>query len=106
VSATLILACNCRYRVAFFLDALEEWHRYSLPAFSEPMRSRLSSHCKDGHHPWPSTARYIRHTAEVSQRIREDSVTADIGSVKPPQPKGQRRRLGLVDLDTGEINDL
>jgi hypothetical protein len=25
---------------------------------------------------------------------------------RPTEPKGRRRRLGLVDLDMGEINDL
>jgi hypothetical protein len=38
---------------AFTSDALEEWHRYSLPAFTERMKSRLGSHCEDGHQPWP-----------------------------------------------------
>jgi hypothetical protein len=30
-------------------DALEEWHRYSLPSFIERMTCRLRSHCEDGH---------------------------------------------------------
>ncbi len=34
---------------AFTSDALEEWHRYSLPAFTERMKSRLRNHCEDGH---------------------------------------------------------
>jgi hypothetical protein len=44
-------------------------------------------------------------TAVISRRIREDHFAADIGAVRPTEAKGRRRpRLGLVDLDTGEIN--
>ena len=39
---------------AFTSDALEEWHRYSLPAFTERMEKRLKNHCEDGHQPWPA----------------------------------------------------
>ena len=28
-------------------DAMEEWHRYALPAFIERMRQRMKSHCED-----------------------------------------------------------
>jgi hypothetical protein len=87
-------------------DALEEWHRCMLPAFTERMNSRLRNHCEDGHQPWPAKGRYTRYMAEISRRTRGDSFAADVGSVRPTEPKGRRRRLGLVDLDTGEINDL
>ena len=88
-------------------DALEEWHRYNLPAFTERMSSRLRSQCEDGHQPWPGKGRYTRHTAESSRRTREDSFAADVAAVRPLEAKGRRRpRLGLVNLDTGEINDL
>jgi hypothetical protein len=56
---------------------LEEWHRYSLPPFTERMWSRLRSHCEDGHQSWPVKGRYTRHTAEVSRRMREDGFAAD-----------------------------
>jgi hypothetical protein len=88
-------------------DALEEWHRYSLPAFTERMKARLQSHCEDGHQPWPARGRYTRYTAEASRCIREDHYAADVAAVKPTEAKGRRRpRLGLVDLDTGELQDL
>jgi hypothetical protein len=88
-------------------DALEEWHRYSLPAFTERMRSQLRSHCEDGHQAWPAKGRYTRHTSEISRRIRQDRFAADVASVKPAEANGRRRpRLGLVDLDTGELKDL
>jgi hypothetical protein len=86
-------------------DALEEWHRHKLPAFTERMKSRLRNHCEDGHQPWPAKGRYIRYAAEISRRARQDSFATDVGAVRPTDAKGRRRpRLGLVDLDTGEID--
>ena len=52
---------------AFTSDALEEWHRYSLPAFTERMKSRLRNHCEDGHQPWPAKGRHTRYTAEINR---------------------------------------
>jgi hypothetical protein len=43
-------------RHAFTSDALEEWHRYSVPAFTERMKTRLRNHCEDGHQAWPAKA--------------------------------------------------
>jgi hypothetical protein len=86
-------------------DALEEWHRYNLPAFTERMKSRLRNHCEADHQIWPAKGRYTRYTAETSRHTREDHFAADIGALKPTEPKDSRRaRLGLVDLDTGEID--
>ena len=92
---------------AFTSDALEEWHRYNLPAFTERMKARLRNHCEDGHQPWPANGRYTRYTAETSRHTREDRYAADVRAATPVDGMGQRRpRLGLVDLDTGEINGL
>jgi hypothetical protein len=30
-------------------EALEEWHRYSLPSFTERMRAQLRNHCQEDH---------------------------------------------------------
>ena len=92
---------------AFTSDALEEWHRYNLPAFTERMKARLRNHCEDGHQPWPANGRYTRYTAETSRRAREDRYAGDAAAATPVDGMCQRRpRLGLVDLDTGEVNDL
>ena len=92
---------------AFTSDALEEWHRHSLPAFTARMKARLRNHCEDGHQAWPAKGRHTRHAAEANRRAREDRFAADVGAVGPTEDRGRRRpRLGLVDLDTGEINDL
>ena len=92
---------------AFTSDALEELHCFSLPAFTERMKSRLRNHCEDGHQAWPAKGRHTRYTAEASHRSREESFATDVGALRPTEGRGRRHpRPGLVDLDTGEINDL
>ena len=92
---------------AFTSDALEEWHRRSLPALhrtdevaaAEPLRGRSPT--------WPAKGRCTRYAAEINRRTRDDQYAADVGSLRPTEAWSRRRpRLGLVDLDTGEINDL
>jgi hypothetical protein len=79
----------------------------SMPAFTERMKSRLRNHCEDGHQPWPAKGRYTRHVAEASRRSSEESSVADVAALRPTEERGRGRpRLGLVDLDTDEINDL
>ena len=69
---------------AFASDALEERHRYNLPAFTERMKSRLRNQCEG------------RPPSLACQRPQHPVRGRD----QPPHPGG------LVDLDTGEINDL
>jgi len=65
------------------------------------------SHCEDGHQAWPAKGRHTRYTAEINRRTREEHHARDVGSLRPAEAEGRRRpRLRLVDLDTGEINDL
>lgn len=85
-------------------DALESWHRYSLPAFTDRMRTRLKNHCEDGHQPWPARGRLARHAADNSRRDRTDGFNADILSLDQ-LPWPSRPRLAVVDLETGEIMD-
>ena len=86
-------------------DALEEWHRYSLPSFTERMKTRLRNHCQENHQSWPAKGRHNRHTAEASRDRRMSIYDADAHAVKSLHRQTQSPRLGLVDLDTGEIND-
>ena len=67
---------------AFTSDALEEWHRRSLPGFTEWMKSRLRNHCEDGHQPWPAKGRCTRYAAEINRRTRDDQYAADVGSLR------------------------
>jgi len=79
-------------------DVLEEWHRYSLPSFTERMKTRLRSHCREDHQSWPARGRHIRHIAEASRHRRMHAYAADLGALKSLH---QSPRLGVVDLDTG-----
>jgi hypothetical protein len=67
-------------------DALEEWHRYSLPAFTERMKSRLRSHYQDGHQAWPANGRHTRHMAEACRRSRDESFALDVAAVRHKKP--------------------
>ncbi len=84
-------------------DPLEEWHRHSLPGFTERMRTRLRSHCQEDHQSWPAKGRYSRHVGDASRRRRMDAYAADLRAVKSTDDQDQSPRLGLVDLETGEI---
>lgn len=95
-------------------DALEDWHRYALPAFLDRMNAQLRSHCENGHQTWPSTSRHARHTSDPHRRHRHQSFKRDIDAMAPrDQPRTSdegRARLHLVDgvlLDetTGEVID-
>ena len=94
-------------------DALEEWHRYCLPSFTDRVRARLRSHCEDGHTPWPARPRHNEHTSQAQTRRREAAFADDVNALPerrralPSQPTDQRTgpRLGVVDLETGELRD-
>jgi hypothetical protein len=84
-------------------DPLEEWHRHSLPGFTERMRIRLRNHCQEDHQSWPAKGRYSRHVGEASPRRRMYAYAGDVRALKSPDDQDQSPRLGLVDLETGEI---
>ncbi|QLQ11735.1 MAG: hypothetical protein HZY75_05265 [Nocardioidaceae bacterium] len=99
-----------RAGLAMTSDALEEWHRYCLPAFVDRIRSRLKAHCDDEHSPWPGRSRHAQHLSDTGVHSREQAYTGDIEAlcnrtrtVPAPRPAP---RLGLVDLETGEVRDL
>jgi hypothetical protein len=67
---------------------LEEWHRYSLPAFIERMKSRLKNHCEDGHQAWPAKGRHTRYVAEINRRTREEHDARDVAVLRPSRGEG------------------
>jgi len=108
-----------RAGLAFTSDALEEWHRYTLPYFIDRMRSRYRGYCEDGHQQAPGTSRNRRYSSPALVEARQRPYLADAAAVfadsqeGPPPDRGsttERRRYrvlegGLVDTDTGEITD-
>jgi hypothetical protein len=87
-------------------DALDEWHRYSLPSFTERMKTRLRNHCQEDHQSWPAKGRHTRYIAEAARERRMHAYAADLGALKSLHRHSNSPRLGLVDLDTGEIKNI
>lgn len=56
-------------------NSLEEWHRYSVPAFLERLADRVKQHCDDKHQSWPARARFCRHVSQ--QRVRLQDIAGD-----------------------------
>lgn len=112
-----------RAGLALTADALEEWHRYSLPSFSEGVRQRMRQGCQDGgHQAWPAQGRHARHMADQATQARTHAFAGDLDALVVGAPSGAscaegpraepgpraRPHLQLidgmqVDVETGEI---
>lgn len=93
-------------------DALEEWHRYSLPPFIERVRNRVQDHCTDGHQPWPARSRYAAHKGDHHSKGRNLIFTIDSSAMqelldaeRASSPAGAHLHAIQVDPQTGEILD-
>lgn len=86
---------------SFAGDALEEWHRYSLPQFLERLKRRVGDQCNEGHPTsWPANGRFIHHLNDPAAMQRHAMYAADLKA----SPWGPRRRTRqIVDPETGEI---
>lgn len=94
-------------------EALEEWHRYTLPTFAQRMNSRLREHCENEHQPCPSRGRHIRHISgedrhsrhlTMAQDKRAAAVAEDHPSEQTPTQGSPRRLRVIIDTATGEIH--
>ncbi len=100
-----------RAGLALNSDAIEEWHRYALPAFVDRMRNRVKDHCEDGHQTWPARSRSARQLSDQSVHDRQEVYGADVRTTaygrKTEQAAAEeaRPRLASVNLDTGEISE-
>lgn len=83
-------------------DALEDWHRFSLPGLPRPDAHPAAHHCDEGHQPWPGKGRHTRHTDESSRAERAELFVGDVATVGA-RPEPTSPRLTVVDLDTGEL---
>jgi hypothetical protein len=61
--------------------ALEEWHRYAVPAFLDRLRERAKHHCDEGHQAWPARSRFVRHEG-AHRDYRGESMERDLISVR------------------------
>lgn len=94
-----------RAGLALTSDALEEWHRYCLPAFIDRVRSRVKAHCEDDHAPWPGRSRHNQHTSQRDTERRSEAYAADLQPLGRSEPSCAPR-LALVDLGTGEVQEM
>ncbi|WP_290582610.1 hypothetical protein [Aeromicrobium sp.] len=107
----LAVLADQRHRVhdALSSDLIEEWHRYTLPAFLERMRTRMQSHCERQHSPWPSRSRYVNHVSETEVRRRTEAYAGDIRALRTEPDLATSQpgapRLSVVDSETGELLD-
>ena len=111
----LAVLADQRRRAALSLgsDALEEWHRYALPAFVDRMRQRVRNHCEDGHSQWPAKGRHSRYVGEPATEQRLEAFDRDVAASQRPSAGGQESagpRLRVVDgqtidMSTGEMVD-
>ncbi len=101
-----------RYKAghAIASDALENWHRYALPAFFDRRRTRLRTACDSRHHDWPARPAHIRF--QDAQDNREQCYTDDVkyyrSLLQPHDRIDYTPRLQVVDghrvdMETGEI---
>lgn len=91
-------------------DALEEWHRYALPAFFDRRKTRLRAACDNRHHDWPARPAHVRFQDNHGHRTRH--YTGDVDHhrrlLQPPDQTQPVPRLHVVDghqvdPQTGEV---
>ncbi len=93
-----------RASIALNSDALEDWHRYTVPGFQERLKARLKAHCDHEHQPPPARARHVRHVDQAASSQREVLYTADVDTFEPTRDVDLHRpRLKLVDSVTGQV---
>ena len=99
----LAVLADQRRRAGLALDsnALEEWHRYTLPSFLDRMRDRLKAHC-DQDQPWPARARSARHGDQQQSQRRQDAYNDDVRDLGP---RPGRLRLSMIHEAMGDAID-
>ncbi|MFZ2237246.1 MAG: hypothetical protein WAV67_12815 [Dokdonella sp.] len=101
-----VIADQCRAaRAAITSVALEEWHRYTLPMFTDRVRRRTRQHCDTRHVSTPGHGPQQRHISNGATSrqaaYRSDIATLDSSEVM----SSSRSRLVVVDTGTGLIEE-
>lgn len=93
-----------RAQLALTSDLLEEWHRYTVPAFTERLRLRTRTLCEEEHKPWPGRSRHARFVSPAAERDRQAAFDADIAMLEVGTI--DRPRLRIVDDQGNQIDTL
>ena len=59
-------------------NALEEWHRYVVPALLDRIQKRVKQHCDENHQSWPARARFAHHQATGQAQVRLTAFRSDL----------------------------
>lgn len=99
-----------RRRAALDLTSttLEEWHRVSVPAFLDRLKTRTKNTCDERHSTWPAHGRHTRHNNTAAERAELfGGDLNDLATRTQPQarPGENRAKLHLVDTDSGRPID-
>jgi len=92
-----------RAGLALNSNALEEWHRYTVPGFTDRMRARLKAHCDQDHQPWPARSRQVRHVDDRHHRQRQDLFSEDVETLGSREPIVRTRPSLAVVVDRPEV---
>jgi hypothetical protein len=84
-------------------NSLEEWHRYTVPDFTDRLKQRTRTLCDEEHKPWPARARHNRSTSSAAKHARQAAFDADVAELEEPSGPG-RPRLRIVDNEGNEID--
>jgi hypothetical protein len=100
-----VLACT-RYYTSFAVTpaALEDWHRYGLPAFLERVRDRLGDGCQPARHqPRPRNERDDSHAAPAARAIRKKHYLDDANDTR--RAAGDAGRSDRIPLDPDQLHE-
>ena len=90
-------------------NSLEEWHRYTVPAFFDRLRQRTKSHCDERHQAWPARSRHTRYLAKPVTVERQKALETDLScGDSDPWTRQQQWHVeddvgNAIDLRTGEL---
>ena len=98
VIADLRRTAGCALRA----DALEDWHRYALPAFLDRVTSRIGTCCGPAKHDdWPAAGRHREFRSERATGNRNDLFSRDAAATPDPEAMASPARMVCRPRDFG-----
>ncbi len=85
-------------------NSLEEWHRYTVSAFTDRLKLRTRTLCEEEHKPWPGRSRHNRYASNAAAAERRAAFDADLAILE--RRTVERPRLRIIDSDGHEIDSV